>query len=184
MKIIRKTLSIILSAVFVISSLGQTAYAEEVKQTRISPNTFEMIQTLDEISQDLGNGIISIQEYDAAIIDIYELEDVTNNKAITQASDYYPEVQAGYINNAGVEYLYHDGLRYASTAGAAIGLLLNFNSAAGWGLSAISVVCAYGGKSALESAVDQAHSAGLGIKVYYQIHKSITSLNRVRYVVG
>ncbi|MDO4490138.1 MAG: hypothetical protein Q4B85_03590 [Lachnospiraceae bacterium] len=121
---------------------------------------------------------------DTAIIDIYQLGDVNNNKASTQANDYYPEVQAGYINNDGVEYLYSDGLRYASTASAAIGLLLSFNPAAGWGLSAISIVCAYGGKSALESAVNQAHNAGLGIKVYYQIHKSITSLNRVRYVVG
>lgn len=72
----------------------------------------------------------------------------------------------------------------AKTAEAAIGALIGIMPGAGWGLSAISVVAAYGGKSALEKAVNQAYFAGKGIKVYYQIHVSIQSLNKVRYVVG
>lgn len=41
----------------------------------------------------------------------------------------------------------------------------------------------YGGKSALERAVDKAYYSGKGIAVYYQIHHSVQSYNRVSYVV-
>ena len=44
----------------------------------------------------------------------------------------------------------------------------------GWGLSAVSLASSYGGYSALEKAVH---------KAYYKIHKSVMSMNKVRYVV-
>ena len=44
----------------------------------------------------------------------------------------------------------------------------------GWGLSAVS----------LASSVHKAYYKKKGIKVYYKIHKSVMSMNKVRYVVG
>ncbi|MCI8630406.1 MAG: hypothetical protein HFE57_13120 [Firmicutes bacterium] len=61
--------------------------------------------------------------------------------------------------------------------------MASFMPGAGWGLSAIGVAAAYGGKSALERAVDKAYYSGKGIAVYYQIHHSVQSYNRVSYVV-
>lgn len=40
------------------------------------------------------------------------------------------------------------------------------------------------GYSALEKAVHKAYYKKKGIKVYYKIHKSVMSMNKVRYVVG
>ena len=54
----------------------------------------------------------------------------------------------------------------------------------GWGLSAVSLASSYGGYSALEKAVHKAYYKKKGIKVYYTIHKSVMSMNKVRYVVG
>ena len=54
----------------------------------------------------------------------------------------------------------------------------------GWGLSAVSLASSYGGYSALEKAVHKAYYKTKGIKVYYKIHKSVMSMNKVRYVVG
>ena len=53
----------------------------------------------------------------------------------------------------------------------------------GWGLSAVSLASSYGGYSALEKAVHKAYYKKKGIKVYYKIHKSVMSMNKVRYVV-
>ncbi|MDD3184991.1 MAG: hypothetical protein PHD70_13100 [Anaerostipes sp.] len=52
------------------------------------------------------------------------------------------------------------------------------------GITAIGVAASFGGYSPLEKAVQKAYYKKKGIKVYYKIHKSITSLNKVRYVVG
>lgn len=52
-----------------------------------------------------------------------------------------------------------------------------------WGLSAIGVAAVYGGKSALETAVNKAWKDEKGIGVYYKIHHSVQSYNKVRYVV-
>ena len=51
-------------------------------------------------------------------------------------------------------------------------------------LSAVSLASSYGGYSALEKAVHKAYYKKKGIKVYYKIHKSVMSTNKVRYVVG
>ena len=52
------------------------------------------------------------------------------------------------------------------------------------GLSAVSLASCYGRYSALEKAVHKAYYKKKGIKVYYKIHKSVMSMNKVRYVVG
>ena len=49
----------------------------------------------------------------------------------------------------------------------------------GWGLSAVSLASSYGGYSALEKAVHKAYYKKKGIKVYYKIHKSVMSMNKV-----
>ena len=151
----------------------------------LKPALMEMVQALDEASRMLGEGLISQAEYDAMLLDIYQIN------AVTRASDddYYPAVQAGYIDYEGVVYLYEEGLRNAKTAGAIISLLIGsinigkVASVTSWGLSAMGVVSAYGGKSALEKVVDEAYYSGKGIAVYYQIHYSVQSYNRVRYVI-
>ena len=108
----------------------------------LEPTSIEMLQELDEASRMLGEGLISQAEYDAMLLDIYQI----NTAARASDDEYYPE---------------------------------------GWGLTAVSMVAAYGGKSDLEKAVDEAYYAHgkKGIKVYYQIHHSVQSYNRVRYVV-
>ncbi len=81
-------------------------------------------------------------------------------------------------------YLYNEGLRNAKTAEAAILFLIGAKiNGVGWGLSAIGVAAAYGGKSALETAVNKAWKDEKGIGVYYEIHHSVQSYNKVRYVV-
>jgi hypothetical protein len=145
----------------------------------LKPTSVEMVQELDEASHMLGEGLITQAEYDAMLLDIYQI----NTAARASDDEYYPEVQAGYIDYEGVVYLYEEGLDNAKTAQAAISLLASFMPGAGWGLSAIGVAAAYGGKSALERAVDKAYYSGKGIAVYYQIHHSVQSYNRVSYVV-
>ena len=101
----------------------------------------------------LGEGLISQAEYDAMLLDIYQI----NTAARASDDEYYPEVQAGYINHEGVVYLYEEGLPNAKTAEAAILFLIGAKiNGVGWGLSAIGVAAAYGGKSALETAVNKA----------------------------
>ena len=49
----------------------------------------------------------------------------------------------------------------------------------GWGLSAVSLASSYGGYSALEKAVHKAYYKKKGIKVYYKIHKSQTTITHI-----
>ena len=67
-----------------------------------------------------GEGLISQAEYDAMLLDIYQI----NTAARASDDEYYPEVQAGYINHEGVVYLYEEGLPNAKTAEAAISFLI------------------------------------------------------------
>ena len=151
----------------------------------LKPTSMEMVQALNEASRMFGEGLISQAEYDAMLLNIYQINIATR----ASDDDYYPEVQAGYIDYEGVVYLYEEGLKNAKAAELAIALLIgcinagNSASVASWGLSAMGVVSAYGGKSALEKAVDEAYYSGKGIAVYYQIHYSVQSYNRVRYVI-
>lgn len=93
-------------------------------------------------------------------------------------------IEDGYIKYSGVKYLYKEGLKKAKFASAAISLMMSAVPGCGWGLSAVSVASSYGGYSALEKAVHKAYYKKKGIKVYYKIHKSVMSMNKVRYVVG
>ena len=151
----------------------------------LKPTSMEMVQALNEASRMFGEGLISQAEYDAMLLNIYQINTATR----ASDDDYYPAVQAGYIDYEGVVYLYEEGLRNAKTAGAAISLLVgsinigNVASVTSWGLSAIGVASAFGGKPALEKAVDEAYYSGKGIAVYYQIHHSVQSYNKVEYVV-
>ena len=151
----------------------------------LKPTSMEMVQALNEASRMLGEGLISQAEYDAMLLDIYQINTATR----ASDDDYYPAVQAGYIDYEGVVYLYEEGLPKAKSAEIAISSLISYIASAtgyspvSWGLSAISAVVAYGGKSALEKAVDEAYYSGKGIAVYYQIHHSVQSYNKVEYVV-
>lgn len=98
-------------------------------------------------------------------------------------SAYYQEVECGYIKYSGVKYLYKEGLKKTKVAITAISLMISAVPGCGWGLSAVSLASSYGGYSALEKAVHKAYYKK-GIKVYYKIHKSVMSMNKVRYVVG
>ena len=63
-----------------------------------APN--ELIVKLDEASIDLGNGLISEEEYNKKLIDIYNLSNSNDNmgsKVRKANSAYYPEVECGYI---------------------------------------------------------------------------------------
>ena len=181
----KRMLSFFMMIILVVTIQGTTVFANDSVDAVLVPTTDKMIQDLDMASQKLADGTISRCEYDSILLDIYQIKNTRSNlKAAVQSNDYYPEVQTGYIDHEGVVYLYEEGLKNAATASAAVSLLLSALPGAGWGLGAISVICAYAGKSALESAVNRAYFSGKGIIVYYQIHKSITRLNRVRYVVG
>ena len=77
-----------------------------------APN--ELIVKLDEASIDLGNGLISEEEYNKKLIDIYNLSNSNDNmgsKVRKANSAYYPEVECGYIKYSGVKYLYKEGLK-------------------------------------------------------------------------
>lgn len=145
----------------------------------IQPTSIEMIQALDKASCMLDDGLISEEEFNAMLLDIYQI-----NTATRASGDYYPAVQAGYINHEGVVYLHEEGLDKAKTAEGVIAIMASTIPGAGWGISAVGVAVSYGGKSDLEKAVNKAYFAGKGIKVYYQIHVSVQSYNRVIYVVG
>lgn len=147
----------------------------------------ELITELDKTSIDLGNGLISEEEYNKKLIDIYNLNnsnDNTGSKVRKANSAYYPEVECGYIKYSGVKYLYKEGLKKTKVATTAISLMMSAVPGCGWGLSVVSVASSYGGYSALEKAVHKAYYKKKGIKVYYKIHKSVMSMNKVRYVVG
>ena len=150
-----------------------------------APN--ELIVKLDEASIDLGNGLISEEEYNKKLIDIYNLSNSNDNmgsKVRKANSAYYPEVECGYIKYSGVKYLYKEGLKKTKVATKAISLMISAVPGCGWGRSAVSLASSYGGYSALEKAVHKAYYKKKGIKVYYKIHKSVMSMNKVRYVVG
>lgn len=191
MKHFKKICTLIFSLILIFSNSTTLVFASTPATTE-SPDTISasknIIPQLNEASIMLETGAISEKEYTDKLIEIYNLDNLnTSNQSIHLAaanSAYYPEVQCGYINYSGVKYLHNTGLKKAKTADAAIRLLIGAIPGCGWGLSAIAVASAYGGHSSLEKAVNSAYSKKKGIKVYYKIHKGVTSMNKVRYVVG
>lgn len=190
MKYFKKICTLIFSFIFVISSCTTTIFAATptIDSSYTISATADIIPRLNEASILLQKGIINEKEYADKLIDIYNLDSTVNiyseNVLAATNSSYYPEVQCGYIDYSGVKYLHNTGLKKAKTADAAIRLLVGAIPGCGWGLSAIAVASAYGGISSLEKAVNSAYSKKKGIKVYYKIHKAVTSMNQVRYVVG
>ena len=190
----KRVLSLLLSTTMVLTNIVPIFAAEayddvfikaqestSLKSSKsLKPTSVEMIQALDEASRMFGEGIISQKEYESMLLDIYQINVTT--RAVND-DDYYPEVQAGYINYEGVVYLYEEGLRNAKTVEAAISALFSVLPGAGWGVTAMGIAVAAGGKTAFEKAVEEAYYSGKGIAVYYQIHHSVQSLNKVRYVV-
>lgn len=88
----------------------------------------ELITELDKTSIDLGNGLISEEEYNKKLIDIYNLNnsnDNTGSKVRKANSAYYPEVECGYIKYSGVKYLYKEGLKKTKVATTAISLMIS-----------------------------------------------------------
>ncbi|MCI5622624.1 hypothetical protein [Anaerostipes sp.] len=191
----KKIISFIIAVFVSFTSVPVAANVEQenetIVQTTHSINTIsasaDLVYQLNKASIMLGNGTISEEEYAVILIDIYNLDNnIINKENVLKraSSSYYPEVQCGYINYSGVKYLYKTGLKKAKTASGAISLLISAIPGCGWGLSAVAVASSYGGYSSLEKAVHKAYSKKKGIKVYYKIHKAVTSMNKVRYVVG
>ena len=126
----------------------------------------------------LNSNLISQEEYNTILM-ILKPELFFN----PYSRSYYPEQKIGYINNWGVKHMYEKGLRYAKFAEAVSAIALGAIPGVGWGLSAISLAATFGGYNYLEQIVQQAYWQGKGIDVYYQIHKGVTSLNKIRLVV-
>ena len=95
-----------------------------------------------------------------------------------------PERYISRINYAGVKYLYEKGVAQARFAEALFSTAFSAIPYVGWGLMAIGLAISLGGYSPLEQAVHRAYGQRKGINVYYKIHKSIMSLNTVRYTVS
>ena len=187
MKYLKKLFSLCLVVVVAFSMQWNIAFAKTQESTLtkpLEPTSIDMMHKLDEAANMLVQGLISEKEYTSMLLDIYQL-DKMNLLSNTRSDHYYPEVLAGYINYDGVVYLYEEGLDSAKTIQAAILSLMGLseNKAVSWGLGVISTVISYSGKSAFEKAVDEAYFAGKGIKVYYQIHVSVQSYDKVRYVI-
>lgn len=129
-------------------------------------------------------GIIS--DYDLVSIQMM-LQSINAYGGMIAFRSYYPERHVSHLNYQAVKYLYEQGIAKAkfgeAVASAILGSLPGVPAPIGWGLSTIGLVTAYGGYSSLEQAVHQAYWQRKGIDVYYKIHKSIMSLNTVRYVV-
>ena len=160
------------------AAIANTQESVSIESEFLQPTSAEMIQELDEAACMFDDGLISQAEFDAMLLDIYQID-----TAAQASGSYYPKVQAGYINYEGVKFLYEYAMTITNSAQAAISLLLT-KSNVGWGLSFVSTISALSGKSELQRAVDEAYYAKKGIIVYYEIHKSVQSYNRVTYVVG
>lgn len=100
-------------------------------------------------------------------------------------SNYYPEQKVAYINYWGIKEIYEVQLPRSKRFGAILNFLVGklAKGPYGWGIGTLGLLGSLAGKSSFERAVEQAYWQKKGIDVYYQIHKGVMSLNRVRYVV-
>lgn len=191
MKRMNKLTNAILAASLVINPIFASVIvsnnvANANNKQSIQQNNFEVvvdiskIDTSKEISKArtlMDSNIISYEEY--KIIE----EFLTPRKSSIMFRSYYPEKKVAHISNSGVKQLYS----YYSGSGAGLAKGLN-DLAAGaitgsWGGALLTIISSLGGYSQLEQAVQQAYWQGRSIEVYYKIHRSITSLNIVRYSV-
>lgn len=180
MKHLKKIISLLLIISITTSLFSNVAYANELQVTEpLKPTSQSMIQSLNQASIMLSEGTITEEEYIQRVLEIYQLDSLPS----TRSGNYYPEVQTGYITHEGVEYLHEKGFKTIKGIEALLTALASMGAGFGWGLSAVSVIVAFGGVSAFENAVDEAYFTGKGIAVYYKIHKSVQSMNKVRYEV-
>ncbi len=186
----KKLCALGLSVVMAFSSFGSIeASAHVVDQTQVLAPTNEMIEALDDAAQMLANGNLSEEEYFETVLNIYGIEAASgaNDGGIfrlfaAQADDYYDEVKCSYIDADGVKYLYNEVVPNQKTVAAAIAILAAMRPETSWGLSAVALLSSRSGYSPFEKAVQQAYYSGKGLAIYVKIHKSITSLNKYRYV--
>lgn len=181
MKHLKKIISLLLIISITTSLFSNVAYANELQVTEpLKPTSQSMIQSLNQASIMLSEGTITEEEYIQRVLEIYQLDSLPS----TRSGNYYPEVQTGYITHKGVEYLYEEGFDNINGIMALLNLLAGMGSSFGWGLAAVSVIVEFGGTSYFEEAVNKAYFTGKGIAVYYKIHKSVQSMNKVRYEVA
>ena len=98
---------------------------------------------------------------------------------------YYPARKVAYINNWGVKEIYNNALRKSKGLGTIISFITGrlIGGPYGWRLGALGLIQSFSSPSTYEQAIQQAYWKGKGIDVYYNINRSIMSLNYVSYVV-
>lgn len=136
MRHLKKLFSLFLAVVVVFSMHSNVAFAQTQEPALLELTSIDMIHSLDEASIMLGEGLINEEEYISMLLNIYQLNN-TNFGLVpnTRASDYYPGLQAGYIDCEGVKYLYEEGLTLAKTAEVVCAFLIGaFIAGAGWGI--------------------------------------------------
>ena len=98
---------------------------------------------------------------------------------------YYPARKVAYINNWGVKEIYNNVLHKSKGLGTIISFITGrlIGGPYGWRLGAVGLIQSFSSPSTYEQAIQQAYWQGKGIDVYYNINRSIISLNYVSYVV-
>jgi len=98
---------------------------------------------------------------------------------------YYPARKVAYINNWGVKEIYNNALHKSKGLGTIISFITGrlIGGPYGWRLGAVGLIQSFSSPSTYEQAIQQAYWQGKGIDVYYNINRSIISLNYVSYVV-
>ena len=189
MKKNKKVFVLLSSLVLLLSSLIPSCYVFADTQTtngepvsNIQVYSEEYIQNeINKYTLQKQSGLISQYDYDSIVM---ILKSLNATDGISTRSAYYPERQVSRINYAGVKYLYEHGLKKGQIANAISSGVFGAVPGYGWGITALGVVTSFGGYDTFEKAVQQAYYQKKGINVYYKIHKSIQSLNTVRYVVA
>ena len=98
---------------------------------------------------------------------------------------YYPARKVAYVNNWGVKEIYNNALHKSKGLGTIISFITGrlIGGPYGWRLGALGLIQSFSSPSTYEQAIQQAYWKGKGIDVYYNINRSIMSLNYVSYVV-
>ncbi len=112
-------------------------------------------------------------------------QQTTSPKASVREGEYYPEVQCGYIDYEGVKWAYEDGLDITQKTQAGSSILFAATPNIGTFLAVVGIYSSLRiRKTSLEYALEKAYYSKKEIKVYYQQHKSVQSLSKVRYVIN
>lgn len=171
-----------------VNHYDNVAKAEQINknnvfESEIDLSKIDVDQKLKEAEFLLNNKQITKDEF-SIIKMILKPEDFTNQNYGFR-SNYYPEQKIAYINHQGIKEIYDVSIPRAKNTNAILSFITGTLAGGpyGWGLGALGVIQSFGGKVEFEKAVEQAYWQAKGIDVYYQIHKGVMSLNRIRYVV-